>query len=103
MVGWVVGLSAQWVVWPSQLMVVLVYGGLWAGGVGGWAVVVVVVVLLGVVVLVVVVPGVVLGVVVVVVVVEIVLVVVLWARPQGSPRVPVGRGGQASFAAFGAA
>ena len=40
-VGWVVGWSPWWVVWPSQVEVVLVYGGLWAGGVWWWAVVVV--------------------------------------------------------------
>ena len=77
--------------WPSQVVVVLVYGGSWAGGVGLWAVVVVVGTVLGSVVAVVVVVGVVLGVVmvvmvgvvvVVVVVVESVVVVVLRARPQ---------------------
>ena len=92
MVGWVVGMSAAWVVRPSQVMVLLVHGGSWAGGVGWWAVVVVV----GLMVVVVVVVGVVLGVVVVVVVVVLVvgalvaavmvvgLVVgpVLWVRPE---------------------
>ena len=94
MVGWVVGWSAPWVVWPFQVVVVLAYGGLWAGGVGWWAVVVVAGVVLGVVVAVVVVVGVAFGMVVVVVVVvgvmlvvvvvvvELVVVVVLWARPQ---------------------
>ena len=91
MVGWVVELSAQWLVWRSQVVVVLVYGGLWASGVGWWAVVVGVGVVLGVVVAMVVGLGVVLLVVVsvlvgvlvvLVVVVEWVVVVVLWARPQ---------------------
>ena len=77
MVGWVVGRSARWVVWPSQVVVVLVYGRFWNGWVGWWGVVVV-----GGVVLeggVVVVVGVL---VVVVVVVELVVVVVLWVGPQ---------------------
>ena len=63
MVGWVVGWSAPWVLWPFQVVVVLVYGRLWAAGIGWWAVVVVV----GVV------PE---------VMVAVVVVVVLWARPQ---------------------
>ena len=49
-VGLVVGFSARWVMWPSQVVVVLVYRGFWAAGVGSWAVVVVAGVLLGVVV-----------------------------------------------------
>ena len=40
-VGHVLGLSARWMVWPSQAVVVLVYVGVWASGVGWWAVVVV--------------------------------------------------------------
>ena len=91
MVGWVLVWSARSVVWPSQVWVVLVYRGLWAGGGGWWGVVVVVGVVLGVVVAVVAVVGLVLGVVVVVVggvlvvvvlVVDVVMVVVLWVRPQ---------------------
>ena len=42
-VGGVLGWSAPWVVLPSHALVVLVHGGLWAGGVGWWAVVPVVV------------------------------------------------------------
>ena len=38
-VGAVCGWSARWL--PSQALVLFVYGGLWPGGVGWWAVVVV--------------------------------------------------------------
>ena len=41
MVGWVVGWRAWWVVWPSEVPEVLVYGGLWTSWVEWWAVVVV--------------------------------------------------------------
>ena len=78
-VCWVVGWSARSVVWPSEVVVVLVYGGLWAGGVGCWAAAVVVGVVLGVVVVVMRVL------VVVAVVVELVVVVAPWARPLGPP------------------
>ena len=47
-VGGVWGWSARWL--PSHTLVLLVYGGLWPGGVGWWAVVVVRVVLVVVVV-----------------------------------------------------
>ena len=75
-VGGVVGFSAPWVGLPSHALVLLVHGGLWAGGVGWLAVVVVAV-------------GVVLEVVVVVVVVVVmvagalvaVVVMVLWVCP----------------------
>ena len=93
LVSWVVGLSSWWVLRPSQVMVLLVHGGLLAHAVEWWAVVVV----LGLVVVVVVVVGVFSGVLVVVVVVVVlavgtsvavvvvvglVVVVVLWARPK---------------------
>ena len=49
-VGDVSGWNARWVVLPSHALVLLVHGGLWAGGVGRWAMVVLVVVVLGLVV-----------------------------------------------------
>ena len=68
--GWVCGRGARWL--PSRPLVLFVYGGLWPGGVGRWAVVVV---------------GVVLVVVVVgplVVVVCVVVGLVLWVWPMES-------------------
>ena len=111
MVGWVVGLSARWVMPSFQVMPLLVHGGLWASGVGWRAVVVVVGLPVVVVVVVVVVLGVVVVVVVVVVVavlvavvvvVGLVVVVVLCVCPQVLG-IPVGLLGRASFAALRAA
>ena len=75
----------------SHALVLFMHGGLWAGGVGLWAVVVVVVGVVSVAFVVLV------G---LVVVVGLVMVVVLWVRPQDPLAFQWG-GGRASFAALG--